>query len=114
VFLDWNQVPNVANDDANTDDDDSEYVPNEADDYSLRDSGTDDSDYDSDGDGSDHHPAPDENGADDTNDSDYASDDGSDNDDDGTTGVNDTKIAETEVEPQEWMLKMVEPQERTI
>jgi hypothetical protein len=27
VFLDWNQVPDVADDYANTDDDDSEYVP---------------------------------------------------------------------------------------
>jgi hypothetical protein len=58
VFLDWNQVPDVANDYADTDDDDSEYVPDAADEYSLSDAGDDDSDYDSDGDDSDYHPAP--------------------------------------------------------
>jgi hypothetical protein len=97
VFLDRNQVPDVAEDDADTDDDDSEYVPDEADEYSLSDAGNDDSDYDSNGDDSDYHPAPDHHGADDTDDFDYASDDGSDDDDDGTTGVDNAEIAETEV-----------------
>jgi hypothetical protein len=99
VFLDWNQVPDVADDYADTDDDDSDYVPDAADEYSLSDAGDDDSDYDSDGDDSDYHPAPDDHGTADTDDSDHASDNGfDDDDDDGTKGSNDAQIAKTETE----------------
>jgi hypothetical protein len=97
VFLDRNQVPDVADDDADVDDDDSEYVPDEDDEYSLSEMGDDNSDYDSDGDDSDYHPSPANHGADDPNDFDSASDhDDSNDDDDGTPGVDDAKIAETE------------------
>jgi hypothetical protein len=97
MFLDCNQAPDVADDDADTNDDDSEYVPDEGDEYSISDADNDDSDYDSDDDDSDYLPVPDGPSAADTDDFEYASDTGSNNDDKGTTGVDDTKIAETKI-----------------
>jgi hypothetical protein len=98
VFLNQNQVPDVAEIDDDDDNNDSDYVPKNNDDYSIPADDDDPDDYYSDkDDNSDYNPAPNDHGADDDDDLEYDSEDGSNADaDDGTTGVDDKDTAETE------------------